>query len=537
MTMVLMLLAMFQTAFADGLAGLRDICAPGDTAVLGVVKVSGIVVSDCASPNMELNPNVKFDVVDISLNDRTAYVQEADGSFGIRIVFSEAESNKLKRYDHVVLNLEGGVLCRESDPDRLTVRGLGASAVQDRSAGVASDVAAKQKFISELTDSDIYTQVVLKDLEMVFKDGTYADIYEPYGQYCEALHEGLYAINKRMDGWASLLRDSQGSAIYLLVNTKCPWRRTGRPLVAGTGPVTGIIVHTPMRRYGGDMGRYSIRPVDESDLGFSRKNKSSWKQLSGWCLDGTNGQQLEFEMLGIQGGVWKNGRKGDKLVSDRGRARALFWTDSDSYIHIDSDVNALDLAGRGYTNNGAIFFKGPSTGWFSFDAAGNPTGVKSFYLNVDARKVTGTEMAFNFSWYAGTQDANKGWGFPAEWTLEYSIDGGAWKALVETATGASVVYLRGLPWWDLRLVAPGISRGCRTSYDCGLGSQQRSFRIPADAFGHKFTIRIRPASYRLFMPPRDPSASAVNDEEIIRADFKDIAFTWIRFGDLTIDYK
>ena len=85
MTMVLMLLAMFQTAFADGLAGLRDICAPGDTAVLGAVKVSGIVVSDCASPNMELNPNVKFDVVDISLNDRTAYVQEADGSCGIRI--------------------------------------------------------------------------------------------------------------------------------------------------------------------------------------------------------------------------------------------------------------------------------------------------------------------------------------------------------------------------------------------------------------------------------------------------------------------
>lgn len=84
-----------------------------------------------------------------------------------------------------------------------------------------------------------------------------------------------------------------------------------------------------MRRYGGNMGRYSIRPLDESGLGFSKKGKSVWKTLSGWCLDGSNGQVLEFEMLGEQTGVWKDGRKGDRLVSDRGRAKSFFWTDSD----------------------------------------------------------------------------------------------------------------------------------------------------------------------------------------------------------------
>ena len=312
LTTALMLFAMYGTAFADGLAGLREICAPGDTAVLGAVKVSGIVVSDCGSPNMELNPNLKFDIVDVSLNERTAYIQEADGNCGVRIVFNEAEANTLKRYDKVVLNLEGGVLCHESNPDRITVRGLAASAVQERSAGTVADVAVKQKFISELTDSDIYTQVVLKDLEMVFKDGSYADIYEPYGQYCEPLHEGLYTINKRMDGWASLLRDGRGSTIYLLVNTKCPWRRTGKPLVAGTGPVTGIIVHTPMRRYGGDMGRFCIRPVDASDIGFSRKNKSSWKQLSGWCLDGT-ASNSNLRCLAYRAGSGKTAARGINL--------------------------------------------------------------------------------------------------------------------------------------------------------------------------------------------------------------------------------
>lgn len=41
--------------------------------------VEGIVVSDYRSPNMELNPNLNYYSVDLEENDRTVYVEAADG--------------------------------------------------------------------------------------------------------------------------------------------------------------------------------------------------------------------------------------------------------------------------------------------------------------------------------------------------------------------------------------------------------------------------------------------------------------------------
>lgn len=57
--------------------------------------VEGIVVSDYRSPNMELNPNLNYYSVDLEENDRTVYVEAADGSCGIRLRFDEASENRL----------------------------------------------------------------------------------------------------------------------------------------------------------------------------------------------------------------------------------------------------------------------------------------------------------------------------------------------------------------------------------------------------------------------------------------------------------
>lgn len=522
-------------AGAEGVEALRGMCAPGSSLVLeGPLTVTGVVVSDCSSKNMELNPNITYAKVDLSLNDRTAYVQSPDGSAGVRLVFDEASANTLHFADKVTLDLAGCLLEHEVNPDRVTVRHLGSASVLERTPG--GDVPAKEKSVKDLTDSDIYTFVTLTGMEMVFKDGSYTDIYEPYGQYVESIHHDYYDVSGRMDGWASLLRNQQGQTIYMLVNTSCPWRRTGKPLVRGIGPVSGIIVHTPMRRYGGNMGRYSIRPLDESGLGFSKKGKSVWKTLSGWCLDGSNGQALEFEMLGEQTGVWKDGRKGDRLVSDRGRAKAFFWTDSDSFIHIDSDVNAIDGQGKGYAINGAIFFKGPSWKWFDFAPDGSAEG-KSFFVEVDATKAQGEEMTLNFAWYAGTQDGNDDWGYPAQWKVMYRIDGGAWKLIRETATGAESIFLRSLPWWDKQIwLGNGTTPYLKTSYDCGLGSQQRSYSVPAEAFGHKVTFRITPASNLRSLIRSNPADDCILETNRIK-NRDDGLRTLVRFGDIFIDYR
>lgn len=514
---------------------LKFMCPPSDTLVIdGPLEISGVIVGDCLSANMELNPNVTYSKVDLTLNDRTTYVQTLDGSAGARLVFEETAFNILHFGDRVVLNLDGCLLEHATEPDRITVRHLGPLSVKSVTPG--GEVFLKEKAIKDLTDDDIYTYVTLRGMEMVFKDGCYTDIYEPYGQYVESIHHDYYDVNRRMDGWASLLRDQEGRTIYMLVNTLCPWRRTGKPLVRGFGPVSGIIVHTLMRRYGGDMGRYSIRPIDEKGLGFSKKNKPVWKTLAGWCLDGSNGQALEFEMLGVQTGVWKNGRKGDRLVSDIGKARAFFWTDSDSYIHIDSDVNALDAQGKGYAINGAIFFKGPSWKWFDFAPDGSAEG-KSFFVEVDARKVKGEEMTLNFAWYAGTQDGNDNWGYPAEWKVMYSLDGGPWKLVRETATGAKSFFLRSLPWWDKQiLIGNGSTPYIKTSFDSGLGSQQRSFSIPSEAFGHEVLFRITPSSTLRSLLRSNPADNCVMETNRIK-NHDDGLRTLIRFGDIFIDYR
>ena len=70
-----------QAAAAGPFGQLRGLCEPGKSVLLTApTVVEGIVVSDYRSPNMELNPNLNYYSVDLEENDRTVYVEAADGS-------------------------------------------------------------------------------------------------------------------------------------------------------------------------------------------------------------------------------------------------------------------------------------------------------------------------------------------------------------------------------------------------------------------------------------------------------------------------
>lgn len=73
---------------------------------------------------MELNPNLNYYSVDLEENDRTVYVEAADGSCGIRLRFDEASENRLARYDRVRLDLNGCRLTRMAEPDCMTLTGV-----------------------------------------------------------------------------------------------------------------------------------------------------------------------------------------------------------------------------------------------------------------------------------------------------------------------------------------------------------------------------------------------------------------------------
>ncbi len=524
------------TANAEGIGRLKELCMPGKIYIPeNDLFIEGVVISDYRSENVAVNPNLTHSFVDIGVNDRTAYIQESDGSIGIRLLFTSPVHNRLERYDHVRLNLTGCTVERHADPDMITVSGLKSSNVLGKTSGVSSDIKTKERGISELTDADIFTEVTLKDVDVACKNGCWTNIYEAYSQYCHNIHQSLdYVQNKRMDSWATLMRDVRGDCIYLMVNTLCPWRRDGNVLPQGLGDVRAVVVSENLRRYGGDMGRYSIRPMYREDIQLSGKASSTpWKTICGWEYDGLGGQFITFEKLGVQGGVWRDGKVGDRVVSDRGDGTAYLWTDSGSSIHIDGDLDALDALGKGYQINGALYFKSATKNWYSFNRNGQADGVKSILVEFSTSGLSGDSMRLFFSWAAGDQNADNNYGFPAQWKVECSTDGISWKELKETATGNTTVNLRPLPFWDKKIRD---GRNVPTSYDAALGMQQRGFSIPKEAFGRdRVLVKISPASDTVFYLGDRFDEPAVG-KEYMTAD-KDEYVTMIRLGNLIIDYK
>ena len=153
-----------EVSFAD----VRALATAEGTAVDEDILIEGIVVSDFHSKNMEANPSVSYDKVDVTVNDCTAYLESPDGRYGFRLRFDTPEDNVLARGTRLSLSLSGTVLTREENPERYTISSLVGENMVESAAGEAIPV--KQRRISELTDDDVYTFVSLEDTEFLFKE-------------------------------------------------------------------------------------------------------------------------------------------------------------------------------------------------------------------------------------------------------------------------------------------------------------------------------------------------------------------------------
>lgn len=215
-----------EVSFAD----VRALATAEGTAVDEDILIEGIVVSDFHSKNMEANPSVSYDKVDVTVNDCTAYLESPDGRYGFRLRFDTPEDNVLARGTRLSLSLSGTVLTREENPERYTISSLVGENMVESAAGEAIPV--KQRRISELTDDDVYTFVSLENTEFLFKEGSYANVYENYSLSSD-VNASQTGNNNRMDGWASLLMDDAGNSIYAPVNMLCLWRRSGQGVPRG----------------------------------------------------------------------------------------------------------------------------------------------------------------------------------------------------------------------------------------------------------------------------------------------------------------
>lgn len=248
--------------------------------------LEGYVVSDRDSKNAGNNPMPTDMSVDYSGCEKTVYLESPDGRYGFCVETATPEDNAFTRYDKVKILLKDAELVFEPDPDRYMIKGIRSSMIVERVTGNdASVLPVKQKYISELTDEDIYTFVTLRDCEFAVRKGSLTPVHEGYT---------LADAQGRLNMYPRLVRDNRGGLIHLLTNTTCPYRRNGTRLPYGSGELAGVIVHERFPQYeyvdtaddlaNGIIGSYQIRHMSFADIRFAEDRSQSFSEtLTEYC--------------------------------------------------------------------------------------------------------------------------------------------------------------------------------------------------------------------------------------------------------------
>lgn len=467
--------------------------------------IEAVLVSAADHPNTMENEQISFDFVNLSAGRRAGYFHSKDGGLGLMIHFDKvAALKKIPRFATVRLNLKGAGLGKVNGIG-YAVYGLQESSILSVEKGSGENAFVEEKTLSELTDEDVFTLVRVKDLEFVFKDGALLNVYELAVQKSR-INSGC-GPQGRMDGWAGLLCDGEGTPFYYLMNTGVAWRRDGTGVPQGHGTIEGIIVpQTDMSRYGGKvLGRYQIRPLGKSAFCF--EDTPVWRTVAEWNWN-DNVQEIHTSEGDLKSVTY------NKILSDKGEGLMYFNTGGEIVRFRDMNNPQLvndknDRNWRGYLQYGALSVRCPSSNWWNW---GSDQG-KGLYMAVTTENMKGTHLLLGFTFAAGQCSPFQVKGCPASWKVEFSLDGKNY-----ARASSESIALRSLPW------SPGEVNGTRylTSKDAGVGFTEHLVKLPAFLLGRKLIyIRIVPedksaltlayeGGFNGSLHPQDKSATAVN---------------------------
>lgn len=394
------------------------------------------------------------------------------------------------------------------------------------------------------TDDDIYTYCALSGLEFSVKEGAYTNVreYDAIGNPCNAnlSFAGGTQAQKAKDGAANLLYDGDNDAIYMLVNMNCGWRRTGRSVPQGVGTVSGIVVHTPMERWGGNVGRYSIRPFDEADIDIPRAAASAYATLVEWRLDKavisvgaykwndngtyTVGSAANSATQLVQNrmhATTDNTGGGARLYSENRMLNQTVTADRSYPIAIVHGYRGLNVSNyvpgdgttMGMSKYTMLGFLGNVAGWYEWNGDTWTGKTNGIVMEFSTAGVGGSAAAVSFSTAAGKHSTNEAacsWtnasSYPVYWKVEYatSADGATWSDYTEAvnaATGERGFEMRSLPWCinnsstRTSVFDTANRSGVYTQSDFGFGLVPYRFVLPAEVLGKaKVRVRISPSS-------------------------------------------
>ena len=546
--------------------------------------IEGLIIGGGGNPNMDHNlqygttvDGYEVTAIDTSAtgaapnanniytteNDRTNYIEDLDGSSGFRLKFGRPLDNSVNRGDRTRIYLDGVKVIFESDPDRFTLGDVKRMDVISRNQSIP----VKNRTVATLSDSDVYTWVTLSDMEFQTKRGSYANVRE-YDAIDNPVNDGLtVGVNqarKAKDGAINLLFDKENKGIYMLVNMNCEWRwdasaKMRKQVPQGTGSLSGIIVHQVMERWSDHIGRYSIRPVDESDIAISSSASSNWKDLVEWTFTKKTwsvGQYSWNTATSAVGGYISTGKYTDAQVvreelnatgaagmtNNTGAVARLYTDNLKMYQNQTGNsttgypvipawgyrgLNVSDYATTTIANNvdqgfgmsaGSIieFLVNPA-GFYEWNSGSWTGGVNGIVAEFSTAGVSGGEAAVSFSIAGGMlnrSNANNiswqnAYSFPVDWAVEYatSDDGSSWSSwtkAVNAATGRTGFELRPVPFAVtsvnsyVSFHATAAVSPFYTNIDNGFGLTPYRFILPSSILGKtKVKVRLVPTSLRM----------------------------------------
>lgn len=365
------------------------------------IAVSGTVVSDRTSPNMAGSPMLKAATrPDLGINDCTAYMQNADASLGLALVTTDAGQNNLQRYDKLKLWCKGLTLTKWSNPERYTLSGVTQDHIVTKEAGTAEELPAKRRFIDQLTDADLYTQVTLKRCQTAVRTGRFIPVHINY-------------TNSYNNYYPTAIFDRHGDRIYLMTNHGCNWRFEEMP--DGEGTITGIIVHEPYTFFDrdGDIGRYQIRNATREDIALDESAANGFSVVAvEWSPDGSKDPRAyAFPQY-------------PHPANDTGKAHCVAAT-TGSGLSFMSTYAWLAVGSAYRAKEDGLTIGNASWGHkLLWDTERNSGHALIFEFSTQGLASAQCSFVFTCRYHAGQ-------GGLRYWTAEYSLDGDNWKKLTD----------------------------------------------------------------------------------------------------------
>lgn len=433
--------------------------AEGEIQITAPLRVlEGVVVGDINNNNMDVNPNTSYNAIDFTESLKTNYIQCIDGTSGFRLKFSAVAANVLARNSKVSLTVDGLILQKESNPTRFTIKGLTTRNIVTQENIEPTDYTIQHKNISELQDSDVHTYVKLKQSSVSIPYGAFTNVNMGYVRTTSWNTNGAGVNVAYLDAIPTGIYDAKGATIKMIVNTANSWSRDALP--TGVGDLGGIIVHNKIMRYGageGDIGRYSIRPVNKSDIQLY--NQTRFNKLVEWIMFNPNS-------LGTAG----------SLTTNSGGYLPAF---GDGRAYSSTNVNAT-LGANPLFHSDPTSKVVPSSG-FQFNQKwwdGSKNSAEALVLEFSTKNIsTSNSMMLNFNIGGGSGNVAT-FNVPLYWHVKYSTDGANYSVVPN-----SEFTVRPLAGWNLN------------HHFTALGLNPYSIKLPTTLLAKdKVYLRIEPKS-------------------------------------------